>query len=329
MDLVKLYITQTISSASNNLRLSSEKIEVVAMLKEFISNSDTLESDLKKMKKITELSTIGIRLHRTYSFLTEEKIDFVHLSDNFKEHSKWLVNDLSHLLDMVNPKTFKQILSKVNDKYKEEQEKPEEIEIETEPEEISVDLSKRKHETDEFDITIDDETIEKNLFIEEEIETETKTEEKAEEKKEIQEVKAPKEKKEEVPAKQEPPEKFDDTILKSIKSMESFLEEILTEKDSLSMIDPLLQKLERNVKLSLDNDQFLVSWMQKILAETMDLIRNKTYTPDEELIDSMRACLIVSAAIIRGKDVDVSGYLTKAEGLGQKNKKSKQKEPIR
>ncbi len=322
MDLIKLYITQTITTASNNLRLSSEKIEVVAILKEFVTNSETLESDLKKMKKITELSTIGIRLHRTYTFLTEEKIDFVHLSENFKEHSKWLVNDLSHLLDMVSPKSFKEILSKVNEKYKEENEKVEEVEPAEEAEEISVDLSKRKHDVDEFDITIDDETIEKNLFIEEEKEPEK-------EKPKVQDTKVKKEKKQEKSVKEIPEEKFDDVILKSINLLESFLEEILTDEKSLSKIDHLLKKLDKNVKLCLDNDQFVVSWMQKTLSDTLLLIQNKTYEPDEELVDSLRACLIVSAAIIREKEVDISGYLTKAENLGLQNKKSKKKETIR
>ncbi len=322
MDLIKLYITQTITAASNNLRLSSEKIEVVAMLKEFVTNSETMESDLKRMKKITELSTIGIRLHRTYTFLTEEKIDFAHISENFKEHSQWLVNDLSHLLDMVNPKTFKEVLSKVNEKYKEKNEKPEEIEPDKEIEEISVDLSKRKHDVDEFDITIDDETIEKNLYIEADKEPETAAPK-------AKDIKVKEETKKEASAKKEPEEKFEDVILKSINILESFLEEILTDEKSLSKIDPLLKKLDKNVKLCLENDQFVVSWMQKMLSDTLLLIQDKTYEPDEELVDSMRACLIVSAAIIRGKEVDISGYLTKAENLGLQNKKSKKKESIR
>jgi hypothetical protein len=56
MDLLKQYITQTISSASNNLRLSTEKIEVVALLRQAINQSGNLSEDLKKMKTITELS---------------------------------------------------------------------------------------------------------------------------------------------------------------------------------------------------------------------------------------------------------------------------------
>ena len=35
MDLIKQYINQSISTASNNLRLSTEKIEVVALLREW------------------------------------------------------------------------------------------------------------------------------------------------------------------------------------------------------------------------------------------------------------------------------------------------------
>ena len=66
MDLIKQYIVQSIAAASNNLRLSTEKIEVVALLREAIVKSDNLEEDIKNMKKITELSTLAIRLNDIY-----------------------------------------------------------------------------------------------------------------------------------------------------------------------------------------------------------------------------------------------------------------------
>ena len=105
MELIKQYIVQSISAASNNLRLSTEKIEVVALLREIIVKSENLESDIRSMKKVTELSTLAIRLNDIYNYLTQGQIDLFKFSDKFKEHSQYLIKDLSHMLDMVNPVT--------------------------------------------------------------------------------------------------------------------------------------------------------------------------------------------------------------------------------
>ena len=114
MNLIKQYITQSITTASNNLRLSNQKIEVVALLRDFIIKSDDLENDLKSMKKVTELSTLAIRLNDIYSYLSQPHIDLFKLSDKIKEHSSWLIKDISHMLDMVNPVTLAQALEKIN-----------------------------------------------------------------------------------------------------------------------------------------------------------------------------------------------------------------------
>ena len=68
-DFVKQYIVQSISVAANNLRLSTEKIEVVALLRDAIVKSEDVESDIREMKKITELSTLAIRLNEILSYL--------------------------------------------------------------------------------------------------------------------------------------------------------------------------------------------------------------------------------------------------------------------
>ena len=56
MDLVKVYLIQSITTAANNLRLNAQQIEVVGLLRETIVNSKDLGSDLLLMKKNTELS---------------------------------------------------------------------------------------------------------------------------------------------------------------------------------------------------------------------------------------------------------------------------------
>ena len=48
MDFKKQYIIQAISVASNNLRLSSDKIETVAILKEHFEKCEQFENQIKK-----------------------------------------------------------------------------------------------------------------------------------------------------------------------------------------------------------------------------------------------------------------------------------------
>jgi hypothetical protein len=311
MDLIKQYIVQTISTAANNLRLSSEKIEVVSMLKEVISDSDNLEADLKHMKKITELSTIGIRLHRTHSFLTEEKIDFARLSETFKEQSKWLVNDLSHLLDMVTPQSFKEILERTLTK-KVEIEEPQE-------QELSIDLSKRDTKEDDFEFVIIDKKVEQE-------QSESKDEATN---KESSGVINSDEKKiiEKSEDKKEP--RFEDIILKTVNSVDALLETIINNQTTNNELKPYLLKLEENKKLSIEHNLYLVANMHAILFDCLSFINGKVYSINEEVIDYMRSCLIVIAAIVKHKEVDISNYLNKAEILAAKIKKVKEKELVK
>ncbi len=74
---------------------------MVALLREAISKSEDLKLDIAEMKKITELSTLAIRLNEIYNYLTQSQIDLFKFSEKFKDHSQYLIKDLSHMLDMV------------------------------------------------------------------------------------------------------------------------------------------------------------------------------------------------------------------------------------
>ena len=39
--------------------------------------------------------------------------------------------------------------------------------------------------------------------------------------------------------------------------------------------------------------------------------------PGKSVVDSIRACLIVIVAVVRGKDVDITRYLNRAEDFGK------------
>ena len=122
MDLIKQYIVQCLTSASNNLRLTTHQLEAVGLLRETFYNSEDVEGDIKKMKTITELSTLGIRLNEVYNYLTTNKIDFLRISDKFKEHSQFLISDMSHLLEMANPLLIKKAIRRLRGEPVEETE---------------------------------------------------------------------------------------------------------------------------------------------------------------------------------------------------------------
>ena len=92
MDLIKVYLIQSITSAANNLRLNAQQIEVVGLLRETIITSKDVGAEFLKMKKSTELSKLAIRLNEIYSFLTQGKVDFVKISEQFREHSRYLIS---------------------------------------------------------------------------------------------------------------------------------------------------------------------------------------------------------------------------------------------
>ena len=106
MDLIKQYIAQSLTAASNNLRLTNHQLEALGLLREVLLKSDDLAADIGKMKKITELSTLAIRLNEIHDYLTHHKIDFFKFSEQFKEHSRYLINDLTNLLEIDNNVLF-------------------------------------------------------------------------------------------------------------------------------------------------------------------------------------------------------------------------------
>ncbi len=152
MDLNKQYINQSITIAANNLRLNNQQIEVVALLKEAINKSENLSDDLINMKKITELSLLAIRLNEIYNFLTQNPLDLLKISDQFKEHSRQLIKDLGHMLDISTPASFNIAIAKLKGEFN------------FAKEEINVDLSKRVTE-DELFVKSETEKIKERIIL--------------------------------------------------------------------------------------------------------------------------------------------------------------------
>lgn len=283
MDFIKQYIIQAISLAANNLRLSSEKIEVVALLRDAIQRSENLDVDIQNMKKITELSKLGIRLHEISDSLLKNKIDFLHLSDKFKEHAQSLIKEISFLLDKVTPSTFRTILDKLYPP------KITEIQIPT------VELKKQMPELPSEVIVIKSEAKPEAESLKEKIIFEDEKED------EIGSF-----------------HNFEVTIMRPIKKLDSFLKSLTTEKYSFEELSNFAKIMTLNSDLAEKFGTEIIANMHRIIAKTLFVLKNKELEPSKEIIEGMRACLIVIVALVKSKEVDISVYLNRAEEFGKK-----------
>ena len=342
MDLKKQYIIQAIATASNNLRLSSEKIEVIALLKDHLNKSEDLPSDISEMKKITQLSKFAIHLNEVYNFISQSKIDFLKISEKFKEHSHFLIRDLSALLDVVSPSEFQEILNKLN-RIKNETEEKEKFADEDETDSLP---RKDLPEKEFYDLTA---ARENKLVIDEESKIEEEKgnptffnneENKIDEKK--SEENSVEEKNLESPATQferesetmkedfllngfeeEEELSFDayvEKILEPVKTLDRYLKDIHSDEFLKSDIDIFISKMELNAKRSSKIGFKVLNNMHGIFAEGLKRIRAGKKEVDESFIESMRACLIVIVAVVRGKEVDITNYLNRAERFGNQLK---------
>lgn len=286
MDFAKQYIIQCIVAAANNLRLSSEKIETVAIIKERLNDSNDLIEEIKNFKKITELSKLGIKLHEIYNFLYNGKIDFLKLSDKFKEHALSLVRELNLALDVLTPINIREVFKRFEHRVPSNQD-IQEFEIKgtsTQIEEI-VDVPKRSKadEIKEALILGDIENNEKISF-----------------------------------------DTYQETIIKPIKELDSFLNRVLKFNFTDGEMNNVIKTINENAALSKKMNFEMISEMHTVLAKGLELINQKKLAPSINVIESLRACLIVIVALVKNKEVDITNYLTRAENFG-KSILSKQK----
>ncbi len=273
MDLIKQYISQCINAASNNLRLSSQQIEIVALLKNIINKSEDLGNDLINMKKVTELSTLAIRFNEIYNLLTQNQIDLLKISDQFKDHSRYLIKDLSHMLENVTPASFQSSIDKLYNKN---------IPVN----EIKVDLSKRHSEEEPF-IKPDQNKLKEKLVLESANEDEDLFF-----------------------------QNYEATILKPVKSLDRMLKNLAKNEIDYDQINSFAKIMKENGLLSTKIGFDIIANMHWIIAKALNLIKTRNLMPGKEVIESIRACLIVIVAVVKEKEVDITNYLNRAEEFG-------------
>ena len=293
MDLVKQYIIQCIQTAANNLRLSSEKIEVVALLKEHFAESESLEDEILQMKKITEFSKFAIKLGEIYNFIAKEKVDFLKLSDHFKLHISALVRELNYLLDVITPSLFHQKMKIVE-----------------------INLTTKFEEKAEIEPAASEEPEAEDTFIEESYEEIDDSDSgfvilgKSKVEPEVAEVKE-----------SEPEmtlEEYEKLVVTPIKQLDSILEQVVRSEKSPDDLEEFIEIFENNLELSKKYSTEIVVRMHMIFLHTLRLFQKKELLPVVPVIEGMRSCLIVIVALVRGKDVDISYYQNMAEDFWKK-----------
>ena len=287
MEINKQYIIQCITCAANNLRLSSEKIEVVAILKEQISQAEDMSNLILDMKKLTRFSKFAIKLGEVNQFISNGKIDFLKISDRFKEHTHLILRELSNLLDILTPQECLEGLK--GSQKKVEPDKPiQEIDhsklfaaVKTNEVQTSI-QPKKKSESD--------------LLKEEIILGDLKEENEA------------------------TFENFEREVLRPIKELDAFLVKLRKNQHNPDDLIFFAELMNNNAELSEKIGFEVITNMHNIFASALKQIREEKIKPDPVLIEQLRACLIVIAAVVRGKEVDITSYLNDAESLGKKIK---------
>jgi hypothetical protein len=119
---------------------------------------------------------------------------------------------------------------------------------------------------------------------------------------------------------------FETIILKPIKSVDEILNKICTENEIPVEIEDYSRLMQVNGELSSHNGFDILAEMHEIVSDGLTHIKNKTLNPSREVIESLRACLIVIVAVVKSKEVDIKNYLNRAEVFGKFLQKIKTEE---
>jgi hypothetical protein len=272
MDLVKVYLIQSITSAANNLRLNAQQIEVVGLLRETITKCEDVGAEFLRMKKSTQLSKLAIRLSEIHSFLTLGKVDFIKISEQFREHSRYLLRDLNQFLENVSPQIYKDAFNKINN---------------GDLPAIDVELVDRSNIAGQ--IMVNNLENQNNEGVSSNIE-----------KQEISLI------------------DFEKKILGPIKSLDEIIKDLASGIINQKELSKYIEMIQDNAALSNQRGFKVLAKMHMILEFGFSDILQGILAVDKTVTEALRACLIVIVAVVKKKEVDISGYLNRAEEFAKK-----------
>ena len=111
---------------------------------------------------------------------------------------------------------------------------------------------------------------------------------------------------------------YEAEILKPIKPIDRMLKRLSEgEPGDPDELNSFAQKMMNNGELSAKVGFEIIANMHQVLSKAMLLIKVRELMPGRDVIESMRACLIVIVAVVRGKEVDITSYLNRAEEFGK------------
>jgi hypothetical protein len=264
------------------------------MLKEFINTSNNLEDDILAMKKVTEFSTLAIRLHEIYNYLNKSKLDFLKVSEKFRAHSHFIVKDLNGLLTKATPTSFGQAINRLRDNKNP----------------INIDLTSKTPKLvfgdfNDADFVRLDDNEETHTFAEEPVQFDSlENNEKLKEDLILQEME---------PETEFAFENFEESILKPVKDVDGFLNRMPKAKYAEEELENYIRVMEDNAKFATAVGFELICKMHRTLAKAFTLIKENKLEPDFKNAEQMRSCLIVIVAVVKGKDIDIRSFINKAE----------------
>ncbi|HEY4754422.1 MAG TPA: hypothetical protein VIH28_00065, partial [Ignavibacteriaceae bacterium] len=99
--------------------------------------------------------------------------------------------------------------------------------------------------------------------------------------------------------------------------IDSMLNKINMDSEIPEEIADYSKLMSVNADLSSQNGFEILAQMHTIISKGLIHIKNKSLIPSKEVIESLRACLIVIVAVVKSKEVDIKNYLNRAEVFGK------------
>ena len=111
---------------------------------------------------------------------------------------------------------------------------------------------------------------------------------------------------------------FEKKILSPIKSIDELLKKLPSGKVSERQLREYFELMTEHSELADTHGFQVIAKMHQLIASALDAINRGNLLVDKTVIESLRACLIVIVAVVKRKEVDITGYLNRAEEFGNK-----------
>jgi hypothetical protein len=109
--------------------------------------------------------------------------------------------------------------------------------------------------------------------------------------------------------------KFEKRIIQQIKYYDEFLTRLYQQGIDLNELMEAVDEAKK-IEEEIEEHKFeVLANIQNTFSTTLELIFKNTLPITNDTIESLRACLIVIAAVIKNKDIDLSYYLSRVDNL--------------